>query len=77
MPMPLSAQEPAKATAPTPVKPVGPVKEGGEFIEGRHGDIPEGAAEQITPETDHAIEQGLAWLAKTQNADGSFGSGNL
>jgi len=69
-PLPSIAQEAAK-----PASPAGPIKEGGGFVEGRHGDIPEGAAEQITPETDRAIEQGLAWLAKTQNADGSFGSG--
>ncbi len=29
----------------------------------------------MTPETDEAIQNGLAWLARTQNADGSFGSG--
>ena len=29
----------------------------------------------MTPETDEAIKNGLAWLARTQNADGSFGSG--
>ena len=29
----------------------------------------------ITPETDQAIQNGLAWLAQPQNADGSFGSG--
>ena len=29
----------------------------------------------MTPETDKAIKTGLAWLARTQNADGSFGSG--
>ena len=39
------------------------------------GDVPEGAAELMTPETDQAIDAGLAWLAKQQNADGSFGSG--
>ena len=37
--------------------------------------MPEGAAEQVTPETDRAIESGLAWLAKQQNSDGSYGSG--
>ena len=29
----------------------------------------------MTPETDTAIKNGLAWLARNQNADGSFGSG--
>ena len=34
------------------------------------------AAELITPPTEEAIERGLAWLAKRQNPDGSFGSGD-
>ncbi len=33
------------------------------------------AAQMITPQTEKAIERGLAWLAKRQHADGSFGSG--
>ena len=37
--------------------------------------MPEGTAEMMTPETDKAIASGLAWLARNQNADGSFGSG--
>ncbi|MEO6812146.1 MAG: prenyltransferase/squalene oxidase repeat-containing protein, partial [Isosphaeraceae bacterium] len=45
------------------------------FAEGRTGDVPEGAAELMTEETDQAITSGLAWLAKQQNSDGSFGSG--
>ena len=45
------------------------------FGEARRGDVPEGTAEMITPETDEAIQNGLAWLARTQNGDGSFGSG--
>ena len=45
------------------------------FGEARRGDVPEGTAEMMTPETDEAIKNGLAWLAQTQNADGSFGSG--
>lgn len=44
------------------------------FGDARRGDVPEGAAEMITPQTDRAIQLGLAWLAKSQNADGSFGS---
>ncbi len=45
------------------------------FAEARTGDIPEGAAELITTETQKSIEAGLAWLSKQQNADGSYGSG--
>jgi Prenyltransferase and squalene oxidase repeat len=48
--------------------------EGG-FSEGKRGDVPDGAAEMITPQTERAIRSGLAWLAKQQNSDGSFGSG--
>jgi hypothetical protein len=47
----------------------------GRFGEARRGDIPEGTLEMMTPETDRAIRDGLAWLARNQNADGSFGSG--
>jgi hypothetical protein len=36
--------------------------------------VPDGAAELVTPEAERAIETGLAWLARQQNADGSFGS---
>lgn len=45
------------------------------FVEPRLGDVPEGASALVTPETDAAIQSGLAWLAKQQNEDGSFGSG--
>ena len=45
------------------------------FAEARTGEIPAGAAELITPETQRAIEAGLGWLAKQQNADGSYGTG--
>jgi hypothetical protein len=72
------AQEPKPETpAPAPRKPAAdtPPKEIGGFAEPRKGDVPEGAAEQVTPETDRAIESGLAWLGKQQNSDGSFGSG--
>ncbi len=72
----MAQDPPTSAPAQAPAdKPGAPVKEGGGFIEARKGDIPEGAAEQVTPETDRAIEAGLAWLAKSQNANGSFGSG--
>lgn len=52
-----------------------PGKQEGGFTEARKGDVPDGSAELMTPETDRAIELGLAWLAKQQNADGSFGTG--
>jgi hypothetical protein len=71
----LLAQDP-KPSNPSPAKPQSPTKEGGGFVEGRVGDVPDGAAEQVTAETDRAIEQGLAWLAKQQNANGSFGTGS-
>ena len=45
------------------------------FGEAQRGDVPEGTAEMMTRETDEAIIKGLAWLAQTQNADGSFGGG--
>jgi Prenyltransferase and squalene oxidase repeat len=63
------AQEQAPAPASEPSKSV----KG--FGEARRGDVPEGTAEMITPDTDEAIQNGLAWLARTQNGDGSFGSG--
>src|SRR5438132_8376208 len=53
-----------------------PSKSVGGFGEGRRGDVPEGTLEMMTPETDRAIQAGLAWLARTQNGDGSFGSGS-
>ena len=45
------------------------------FGEARRGDVPAGTLEMMTPDTDNAIKSGLAWLARTQNADGSLGSG--
>src|SRR5205823_1980618 len=62
---PLGAQDAARA----------PSKSVGGFGEARRGDVPEGTLEMMTPETDRAIQAGLAWLARSQNADGSFGSG--
>jgi len=44
------------------------------FGESRRGDVPEGTLEMMTPDTDEAIKNGLAWLARFQNSDGSFGS---
>lgn len=52
-----------------------PGKVDGGFADVRKGDIPDGTAEMITAETDRAIDSGLAWLAKQQNGDGSFGTG--
>jgi hypothetical protein len=59
----------APAQAPDQSKPV----EG--FGESRRGDVPEGTLEMMTPETDLAIKNGLAWLARSQNSDGSYGNG--
>jgi hypothetical protein len=75
LPTSLLAQEP-KPSAPAPAKPQAPPKEGGGFVDGREGEVPEGAAELVTAETDKSIDEGLAWLAKQQNADGSFGTGS-
>jgi hypothetical protein len=50
-------------------------KAGESFDEARRGDVPEGTLELLTPETDRAIQNGLAWLAKQQHADGSYGAG--
>ena len=61
------------AAAQEPARDQGKSVEG--FGEARRGDVPEGTLEMMTPETDKAIKNGLAWLARTQNADGSFGSG--
>src|SRR5436305_1392580 len=47
----------------------------GAFGESRRGDVPEGTLEMLNAETDKAIQNGLTWLARSQNADGSFGSG--
>lgn len=60
--------------APTPSPSPAP-KEAGGFGEPRKGDVPEGADRQVTPEADRAIDSGLAWLAKQQNSDGSYGTG--
>src|SRR5262249_26232953 len=52
-----------------------PSRSVGRFGEGRRGDVPDGTLEMMTPTTDRAIRDGLAWLARSQNADGSFGTG--
>ncbi len=68
------AQEAPKPTATSAPKPE-PARDKGGFGEPRRGDVPDGAADLVTPETDRAIESGLAWLGKQQNSDGSYGSG--
>ena len=60
------------AAAQEPARDQGKSIEG--FGEARRGDVPEGTLEMMTPKTDEAIQNGLAWLARTQSADGSFGS---
>ncbi len=47
----------------------------GDFGRATRGDVPEGTAEMLSADADEAIKNGLAWLARSQNADGSFGSG--
>ena len=69
----LAVMSAARAAAQEPARDQGKSVEG--FGEARRGDVPEGTLEMMTPETDEAIKNGLAWLARTQNADGSFGSG--
>jgi hypothetical protein len=58
---------------PTPSKEKS--KSIGEFGRATRGDVPDGTREVLGPEADRSIQNGLAWLAKSQNADGSFGSG--
>ena len=60
-----------QAAAQAPARDQGKSVEG--FGEARRGDVPEGTLEMMTPKTDEAIQNGLAWLARTQSADGSFG----
>ncbi len=47
------------------------------FGESRRGDIPEGTAELMTGDTDKTIKNGLVWLARSQNADGSYRRGDV
>jgi hypothetical protein len=65
----LEIASPARAQTPADGKPV----EG--FGESRRGDVPQGTLEMMTPATDEAIKNGLAWLAGSQNSDGSYGNG--
>lgn len=46
-----------------------------EFPDAPEGRAPQPSADFATPESERAIERGLAWLAQRQNSDGSFGSG--
>ncbi len=62
----------AQAT-PTPAKSAAKPKGVDGFGEGRRGDVPEGTLLMMTPETDQAIKNGLKWLSKAQNSDGSYG----
>ncbi|AMV37326.1 prenyltransferase/squalene oxidase repeat-containing protein [Planctomyces sp. SH-PL62] len=77
----LASQEPPKAEAPkaeaAPSDAPKPekAKSVGVFGEAVRGDVPDGTSEMLTPEADRAIQNGLAWLARSQQADGSFGSG--
>ncbi|MFO0960727.1 MAG: hypothetical protein U0800_25375 [Isosphaeraceae bacterium] len=48
-----------------------------EFKDSRLGDVPSGVADQFTPETEKAIERGLAWLGKQANSNGSFSRGDV
>ena len=43
------------------------------FGESRRGDVPEGTDLMMTERTDKAIANGLAWLGRSQNRDGSYG----
>ncbi len=45
-------------------------------VAAQQDDTSERAVDQVTPETQIAIDRGLSWLASRQNNDGSFGSGN-
>ncbi|MDG3005533.1 prenyltransferase/squalene oxidase repeat-containing protein [Paludisphaera mucosa] len=63
--------EPAKGDAPKAEK----AQSVGVFGEAVRGDVPDGTREMLTPEADRAIQNGLAWLARSQQPDGSFGSG--
>ncbi len=43
-------------------------KDAGTFKDGKRGDVPEGAAEMVTPAVERSVRQGLDWLAKQQAA---------
>ena len=64
----------APASTADAAAPEEAVKAAGGFSDPRKGDVPEGAGEMITPDAERAIQTGLAWLGRSQNADGSFGN---
>ena len=65
---------PTELSAPTlPQQPTAPTKE--QPALDRAGAENKPAANEITPELTQAIKRGLAFLASTQNEDGSFGRG--
>ena len=70
----LPASAPAQGANPAKGK-AGAEPDAADFREGRTGDVPEGAAEMVTPEAEQAIQKGLRWLAAQQNDNGSFGNG--
>src|SRR5688572_25809311 len=41
------------------------------------GSAPAQDPDEITPQSEAALERGLTWLAKNQGADGSWGSADL
>src|SRR5262249_21160573 len=61
------------ACAQQPARPPEKSVEG--FGESRRGDGPEGTDLMMTERTDSAIKNGLAWLSRSQNDDGSYGVG--
>ncbi len=63
-----------RSVAAAPDEPAA-VKEAGGFGDARKGDVPEGAAQMITDDAERAIQLGLSWLSRNQNADGSYGTG--
>ena len=65
----------ALLATPAAAAPEEPAKVEPGFGDPRKGDVPTGAAEMITPEAERTIQLGLAWLARSQNADGSYGNG--
>ena len=68
------AKAPAQAPAEDAPKPE-KAKSVGVFGEATRGDVPEGTAAALDADADRSIQNGLAWLARSQQPDGSFGSG--
>ncbi len=65
----------AQAQGANPTNGKTAARDAADFRDGRNGDVPEGAAELVTPEADSAMQKGLRWLSTRQNDNGSFGSG--